>query len=900
MPRFWRGLVILLAALPVAAQSAPEFWPGTAYDPRIPTIKQVLGYEPGSRISTDAALLKYLDALAAADPTRMKLFEYGKSWEGRRLVYAAIGSAASIGRLPEIRAAIDRLADPRKTSAAEARRLMDGLPAVVWLSSGVHGNEISSPEAALMTAYHLLAARDDHMVDEILSKVVVLINPVQNPDGRDRFVDYYEGTRGLEPDPNPLAAEHQEPWPGGRLNHYLFDLNRDWIALTQPEIRSQVKVLREWFPLVTVDLHEMDGASTYFFSPESAPYNPNLTAGQKQTLQLFGKNNARWFDHFGFDYFTRENYDAFYPGYGASWPSYYGAVAMTYEQTTVRGLVLRQSDGSLLSFQDAVRHHFVALLSTLETTAAHRAELLDGFYRYGVTAIAEGRSEPIREYILPRGRDASATDKLAGILVEHGIEVKRAAAPFRSGGREYPEGTYVVPMAQPAKRLIRTLLDTVTPMDTEFVAAEEARRKQRQRSAIYDVTAWSLPLMFNVEAVASESVADGEFVAAGADRIRPGVVHGTKGSVAYLAPWGTEASARLLAGALREDLKVNSAERPFAQNGVKYPAGSLIFKVAGNPADLAERLARLARSTGAEVWATDSGWVEDGVNFGSRQVVPLRKPAVALAWDTPVSAQSAGAARFVLERQYGYPVTLLRTAAIETSDFSNFQVLILPEGGDYAATLGEDGIARLKAWVESGGTLIGIGSAVSFLTSADAGLLDLKQERALREEETMEPAASSKGSKPAESATVAGTRIANEAELDRVTRGRVDPPDNAPGVLLRARVRPDFWLTEGLPETVNLMVEGRAIYSPPKADRGVNAVYFDGPENLLVSGQLWSENRKQIAYKPAVVAASLGRGTIVAFTQDPNFRGMLDGANLLFLNAVFRGPAHVRSGGGDD
>ena len=900
MPRFWRGVAILLATIPAAAQSAPEFWPGTAYDPRIPTIEQVLGYGPESRISTDADILKYLDALAAAAPTRMRIFEYGKSWEGRRLVYAAIGSEATIGRLPEIRAAMQRLADPRKTTAAEARPLMEGLPAIVWLSSGVHGNEISSSEAALITAYHLLAARNDRMVDEILSKVLVLINPVQNPDGRDRFVNYYESTRGLEPDPNPLAAEHQEPWPGGRPNHYLFDLNRDWIALTQPEIRSQVKVLREWFPVVTADLHEMSGESTYFFSPESAPYNPNLTAEQKQTLQLFGKNNARWFDHFGFDYFTRENYDAFYPGYGASWPSYYGAIAMTYEQATVRGLSLRQSDGSVLAYHDTVRHHFVASLSTLETTAAHRAELLEGFYRYGVTAIAEGRSEAIREYILPRGRDASATDKLAAILVEHGIEVKRAAAPFRIGPREYPAGTYVVPMEQPAKRLIRTLLDPVTPMDTEFVAAEQARRRQRQRSAIYDVTAWSLPLMFNVEAVASGSVAEGEFVAAGAEQVHPGVVHGTRGSVAYLAPWGTEASARLLAAALREDLKVNSADRPFAQNGVKFPAGSLIFKVAGNPANLAERLARLSRVTGAELWATDSGWVEDGVNFGSRNVVPLRKPTVALAWDAPVLPQSAGAARFVLERQYGYPVTLLRTAAIESAGFSGFQVLILPEGGDYAALLGEDGVARLKAWVKSGGTLIGIGSALHFLTDADVGLLDLKQERALREEETTEPAASSKGSKHTDKATVAGTRIANEAELDRITRGGIDLPDNAPGALLRVRVRPDFWLTEGLPETLNLMVEGRAIYSPPKADRGISAVYYDGPERLLVSGQLWSENRQQIAYKPAVVAAQLGRGTVVAFMQDPNFRGMLDGANLLFLNAVFRGPAHTRASGGDN
>ena len=778
---------------------------------------------------------------------------------------------------------------------------MSGLPAIVWLSYGVHGNEISSPDAALLTAYHLLAARGDKMVDEILAHVLVLIDPSQNPDGRDRFVNYFEETRGLEPDPNPIAAEHEEPWPGGRTNHYLFDLNRDWIALTQPEIRDQVKVLRQWFPLVAVDLHEMSGESTYFFSPESDPYNPNLTADQKETLKLFGKNNARWFDHFGFDYFTRENYDAFYPGYGASWPSYYGGIAMTYEQASVRGLVLRRSDDTLLAFRDTVRHHFVASLSTLEAAAAHREKLLDDFYRYGVTAIEEGRTEPVKEYILPRSGDASATDKLAGILVEHGIEVERAAAPFRNGGREYPAGTYVVKMAQPAKRLIRTLLDPRTPMDERFVAAEEARHKQRQRSEIYDVTAWSLPLMFNVEAVPAATRFAGRI-------FRP---QGRSwcGRESFTAP--KPRSPIWLPGAPRRpggcwqrrcatDLKVSSADRPFSQNGVKFPAGSLIFKVAGNPEDLGQRLARAARSTGADIWATDSGWVEDGVNFGSRYVVPLRKPAIALAWDRPASPASAGAARFVLERQYGYPVTPVRTAMLGSTAFArSFQVLILPEGGDYAEELGEDGIARLKAWVESGGTIVALGNAVNFLADSRVGLLELKQEKALREGEEKDTAAPDKAGKPAEG-MVAGTRIATESDMEKVTRAGTELPDDAPGALLRARVRPNHWLTAGVPETVNLMVEGRAIYSPVKADRGVNAVYFDGPGQLVVSGHLWSENQQQIAYKPAVVAATAGRGVVVAFTQDPNFRAMLDGANVLFLNAVFRGPAHARGSGSEE
>src|ERR1019366_8632450 len=285
-------------------QKSFEFWPGAVYDSKIPTVRQVLGYEPGDKVTSHAGLVKYMEALSAA-----------------------VGSEANIRKLGEIKSAIQRIADPRKTPEAEARKLIAGLPAVVWLSYGVHGNEISSPDAALLTAYHLLAARNDKIVEEVLSKVLVLIDPTQNPDGRDRFVNYFEQSRGLAPDPSPSAAEHNEPWPGRPRKPYLFGPNRRLVGPPQPEILSQVKALREWLPLVYVDLHEMGADATYFFTPESDPYNRNLTPNQRASLTLFGKNNAMWFDKYGFDYFTREEYDAFYPGYGASWPFYYGALS---------------------------------------------------------------------------------------------------------------------------------------------------------------------------------------------------------------------------------------------------------------------------------------------------------------------------------------------------------------------------------------------------------------------------------------------------------------------------------------------------------------------------------------------------------------------------------------------
>ena len=885
-------LLAVLAAEPLCARKADEFWPGSSYDPRIPTMRQVLGYDAGERITPHGGIVRYLHALAAASP-RLKMFDYGETWEGRKLVYAAIGSAATMQRLPEIRAAMMRLADPRKTGDAEAHRLIASLPAVIWLGYGVHGNEISSPDAALLTAYHLLAARDDKLVEEILSHVLVLLNPIQNPDGRERFLHNFEQSLGLEADPSRLAAEHNEPWPGGRTNHYLFDLNRDWIALTQPETRGIVKALLEWYPLVFTDLHEMGPDASYYFTPEADPYNPHLTADQRASLVLFGKNDAKWFDHFGFDYFTREVYDAFYPGYGASWPSFYGAVAMTYEQASVRGLVLRRADETTVRFRDTVRRHFVASLATAQTAAQNREKLLENFYRYRATAIDEGRREPVREYILPRGTDASATDKLAGILMEQGVEVSRASAPFRAGDREYAAGTYVVPLAQPAKRLIRTLLDPVTPIDQAFLAQEESRRQRKLRGEIYDVTAWSLPLMFNVEAVARSEASSGKFEPASPIRVVPGEVHG-KGTVAYLVPWGSAAAGRFLTAALRQDLRISSSDRPLTLNGKKFPAGTLIVKVGGNPPDLPDRLARLAAQSGATVAATDTGWVEDGVNFGSRYVVHVRKPVIAMAWDDPVSATSAGAARFVLERQYGYPVTVVRTSQLAAADLSRFHVILLPAAENYAQAFGSEGVDRLKEWVDSGGTLIALSEeAIAFLADRKVELLETAQENAVGSAE--------EGKKPAkDEQNVAGRLIASQEEFERAIQADKDLPDRVPGVLVRARVSPDHWITAGVPGTVHAMLQGRAIFAPIKLDKGVNAVIYDAPERLLASGYLWEQNRKQLAYKPLVVVQPSGRGIVIGFTADPNYRGYLDGMNILFLNAVFRGPSHARPMGSEE
>lgn len=879
----YRAVIVLtLWSAPLLAADRFEYWPGAAYDARIPTVEKVLGHRSGERITTCEGVARYFDALAAAAPERIKVFEYGRSWELRRLIYAVVGSEANLRRLSGIRSSIASLADPRKTPRADAQHIASGLPVIVWLAYGVHGNEISSPDAALFTVYHLLAARDDRVVENILAGALVLIVPVQNPDGRERFIHNFEQTRGPEPDASPYAAERNEPWPGGRGNHYLFDLNRDWLALTQPEIREQVKVLREWYPQVFVDLHEMGTDSTYYFAPMAEPYNPHLTKRQRENLVLFGRNNAKWFDRYGFDYFTRDVFDAFYPGYGDAWPAYYGGIAMTYEQASARGLVAMRNDETVLTFRDAVRRHFVASIATAETAALNRQRLLTDFYEYRRTAIEEGTGEKVREYILPRGLHPAAADKLAAILSEHGVEVRRARAAFRGGDREFSEGTYIVSLAQPAKRLIRVLLDPAVQMDDVFLKEQERRRKRKLPDEIYDVTAWSLPLMFNVECIARDSESAGSFEPVSPQRIPAGRLIPSQNPVAYLAAWGAPGT-RLLAASHKQGLAVHSSDKPLKLNGADFPAGTLIFKTAENPPGLGQTLAKLAAQTGAQVQATDTSWVDEGVNFGSRYVVRLKKPGIALAWDAPVASSSAGSARFVLEREFAYPVTVVRTAQLAAADLSRFHVLILPDAreGGYAQVFGEAGVARLKHWVAQGGTLIGIAEAVSFLADKKVQLLAVEKEHAFREGE------------PAKKPDVADTRapgrlIASEADYLKAIQAEKELPDAVAGVIARARVDPDHWLGAGVPETVNALVGGQSIYTPLKLDQGVNVAVFRAPGELLASGYLWEENRKQLAFKPLVLAQRQGRGIVIGFTADPNFRASLEGMSVLFANAVFR------------
>ncbi len=905
-------LGLLLSLYSFSGASDIKFYSGATYNSEIPTLKQIVGHNWGEMITAPDEMERYLKALAEVS-SKVQIIEYGKTWENRPLFYLIVTSDENMARVEEIKSNMRKLADPGKSNKAEAEAFIKSQPAITWLAYGVHGNEISSPEAAMLTAYHLVAVQNDSLADLVLNNSVVIIDPLQNPDGRNRFVHYYEQTRGRWPDPDQQAAEHNEDWPGGRSNHYQFDMNRDWFARTQIETRGRIIAYLEWFPQVFVDFHEMGSNSTYYFAPPAFPHNPEMPPAQINWLKRFGQNNARWFDRMQFDYFTQEVFDSFYPGYGEGWPMFQGSVGMTYEQASTRGLVVKRDDKTTMYYHDAVQHHFIASLATAETTARNREAMLRYFYNYRQSAIQEGSRETVKEFIISPGNDPNRAAKLASNLIIQGIEVKQAKTAFSNSkvrdyyeskleSKKFPAGSYIVTMAQPSKHLVKTLLAKHTPMDDAFINEQLRRYDKRLRNQFYDLTGWSLPLLYDVECYMAETVSRGQFDLLQTPIQIKGRIQGDKAHLAYLIPWGTNSAVKALAQIQQDDLQVYSADKSFKLNGTNFPAGSLIIKVKNNPDDLHNRLEIIAASTGVDIYSTNTAWVEKGINFGSNQVRFLKKPRIAIAYQTPTNSSSFGWTRYLLEQEYSYPVTLINTMQLSRVDLSKYNVLILPNsssrfGGGYNQIFGESGARKIKEWVQAGGTLITIGQATQWLTGEKVGLLATSREnRGGKSEksgkEKPQPDKANQQTKSAKASSQPVDKTAKPFDVEQAIQPEKELPGATPGAIMRIKLDTEHWLAFGYDQDANVIVSSRNIYTPIKLDKGRNIGLYMPEDKVLLSGFTFADSHKQIASKAYLMYQPHGRGHVVAFAEDPNYRAFLDGINLLFMNAIFLGPGH--------
>ena len=866
-----------------AVAQEPALWPGAKYDPAIPTIKSVLGHDHGEVITPPDGVERYLRALQQAAPTKSKLIEYARTWEGRPLWLFVIGSPDRIARLDQVKADLQRFGDPRRHQAGDADRLMKTLPVVVWLIHGVHGNEISSADASLLEAYHLLASQGDPGVDAVLRDALVLIDPMQNPDGRARFVSTNLQGRAATADPAPYSAEHDEPWPGGRSNHYLFDMNRDWFAQSQPETRGRIKIGLEYLPQVTVDLHEQGGDNAYYFAPPAEAINPHVTKSQIAAWDLLGKANAARFDERGWPYYVREVYDAFYPGYGDSWPTFQGSIGMTYEQASARGLSFARSDGDTLTYRDGVMHHFNAAIVTAITAARNREKFLGDYLEYRRSAIAEGEKGPIREYVIVPGQDASRAELLARNLATQGIDVRRAEESIKLATRTIPAGAFIVSNAQPTARMIRNLLDPKTEQSAEFIKKQEERRKMRLNDQIYDITAWNLPMVYDVDLVTSPAAITVKSSPVPSQYDAPFTARPlTAAKVGYLMPWGSAAIA-LSADAMKQGIRIRHVGGAFTMNGRRYPIGTALIRNAENPADLNAKLAALIVKHGAEVVPIDSTWVDEGTSLGSNDVAALKAPKVLMVWDTPTNSLSAGWMRFALERRFGVGVTAVRTASLGRANFNDYDVIVMPSG-NYAGQINDGVLNRIKDWLRAGGTMVTVAEASRWATGSNVGLLDttglLKDGRP----DVPPPSGGGGGNNNAPKP--------GEFDYDKAIQPDRERPASQPGAILNVTLDTNHWLTAGNDGQTQVMIEGNRVFAPLKLNSGRNVGIYATKDKLIASGLIWPDAQDILVQKAFLMHQPFGQGHVIAFAEEPNYRAFTEGTMLLFMNAVLLGPGY--------
>lgn len=903
----------LAPASPLLGQASFDFYARGPYRAEVPRPSQLLGYEPGAFHTNYGNMERVIHAIAQAAPDRVRIFETGRSEERRTLYLIAVSSPENIRRLGEIKAQTARLADPRATTPADAPALIANLPATVWLNYANDGNETAAFEAGMQVLFQLAASNEPATLD-ILRDAVILIRPAHNPESHERFVAWYNAFGTGVPD--HAAIEHDAPWGmSTNNNHYQIDLNRDALAVSQRETQDEVRTFLDWHPQVFVDHH---GQTTqFYFPPWAVPVNQNVPAQTARWTETFGRGNAAAFDRYGWQYYVRDIFDLFYAGYWDSWPALNGATGMTYETDGGGDLGLNwyRDDGSIVTFRDGISRHFTAGLATVETAARNRALRLRDYYDFRRTGMEEARREPMRRVVLVPGNDPRRAAELVEILLRDGIEVTRTTTPFTSllahdylagasGGRAarqaFPAGVYVVDLAQPQKRLAKAILEPSAMLDPDFVREQLARRARnarrgedadREGDQFYDVTAWSLPYTFGVEAYWTEdtvavsrqplAAGDSEDVAAA---LAPATGASGRARSAYLFPNDRNGAGALAMALLGHGYRVAVATRPLRADGRDYPRGTFVVRVERNAESLHDSIGPWARGFGVDVSPVQSAFADSGtVGIGGEDVLSIHAPRILVGAGEGVADTEYGALWFLLERVLRVPFTPVRLSTLGGMDnLEDFNVLILPNGspGRYESELGTGGVERLKAWIEHGGVFIGWKGGARF---AMRSKVDWTSVRIVGADDD---------SSHADSGAVRDTTLAPDRRpgppLVAATAPNGTKPLDVPGSIFRATLDRSHWLTLGYErDQLPVMMSGGNFFRPSRA--GANPVAFAG-DSLLVSGFAWPGNTERLLRNTAWAAVeNVGSGHVVLFADSPVYRLFWRSTYRLLENAILFG-----------
>jgi hypothetical protein len=915
-----------------------DFYTRGEYREEIPRPQAVLGYDAGDFHTNYALMEKYIEAVQKAAPDRVRIFDIGLTNEYRMQHIVAISSPQNLVRLDLIRADNAKLAD-LKANSTETNQIIQTNPAIAMLAYTIHGNESASFEAMLQVIYQL-AASNEPSTREILNNCITLIVTGENPDGHERFVTWYNSVATGNAD--RFAIEHREPWSiWGRFNHFRFDLNRDNIAATQIETQNMQKAFFEWNPQVYVDHHGQP--SQFFFPPAALPINPNLPQpATNKWLDTFGRANANAFDRNRWDYYVRDIFDLFYPGYWDSYPSLNGAIGMTYETDGggFKGLRWTRDDGTIVTLRSALAKHYVASMTTLETLAKNRQSRLQDYYDFRRGAM-EATGEKLKRIVILPEKDRIKTAEMIEILRRAKIEVGVANASFSSttahtymqkdapaSSKTFPAGAYIIDLNQAQKRLIKALLEQDTPQDDAFVKdnlRKFKRNEMRGSSTLkedygfYDITAWSLPLAFGVDAFWTEESAiinASPVTNESLQKAKRGSVGG-RASIAYVIPYKTDAAGAFAIRLLKEGFRVAVTTKPLTAGGAKYERGTFVIRLSRNPDSVHDAITRLSKELGVDVFAVNSGYTDDGdTNVGSENVISLQNPRIAMIADEVVDQTSFGSIWWTLNR-YGVEFTPVSIGAIKAGALRNYSVLIMPNGsaGRYFGDLGAGGVSALKSWVSGGGTLITVRGASVFTTLKDVALSSSKmvgseddeEKGKATEDDTVDkrketeekpvpsPSPSPKKTplpEPSPSPEPATDKKDWQADVlppiasPSANAGKV--PEGVPGAIMRATVDRTTYLTYGL-ESDELPVLLASGFFFRISKEGSNALVFEPKPKkpLTISGFVWEDNTERLLKGTAyIIDEPSGAGHVILFAEEPFFRGIFRSTTRPFFNSI--------------
>jgi len=811
---------------------------------QIPSPEQFLGYKIGTHYTPHYRIVEYFKAVTAASPSTVKLQQYGITNEGRPLLVVYVSSAQNISNLENIRAKnIERTTGGAKTNSGENA-------AVVWLSYNVHGNEAASSEASMLTLYALVDPSNTQ-TKTWLQNTVVIMDPCLNPDGRDRYVNWYNSVVGKTYNPLPESREHREPWPGGRSNHYNFDLNRDWAWQTQIETQQRLLLYNQWLPQVHVDFHEQGYNNPYYFAPAAEPFHEVITSFQREFQTTIGRNHAKYFDEKGWLYFTKEQFDLLYPSYGDTYPIYNGSIGMTYEQGGIgAGLGVVTENGDTLTLADRAQHHFTTGLSTIEIASKNASRLITEFEKY-YRDVNNGVGD-VKAYIIKmNANDTARMMALVDLLKKNNIH-------YFSGRGNNLRGLSYTSLKDEAFTL--SPADLIVPSGQSKGVLVKVLFEQSTRlsdSATYDITAWSLPYAYGLQAYATKMpvTALEEYSINKATNTESGDPY------AYVIPWTGLNAAKLTGQLLQKGVKLRFITTPFASGGQTFNRGSVIVIRTGNNAtqNLFSLTRSLANDAGVRLATVTSGFVEKGLDFGSSSVVPMKRRKIALITGEGVSSLAAGEVWHYFEQQLNYLLTLINTTDVGRMNWNDYDVIIMPDG-NYRFLSDKTSADALKAWINGGGHLIALEGALSNLSKLDWAI------KAKKGEDT-----NTKDKDP-----LAALRRYDDRERESLK-------DFTPGSIYKVQLDNTHPLAFGYPSYYYTLKMDNNQYEFLKDD-GWNVGVIK--KDKALSGFVGSSLSERLHNSLQFGVQNIGRGTVTYFADDVLFRSFWENGKLLFANAV--------------